>query len=144
MTQPTIAERPLPNPPPGPESDAFYAAAGEGRFLLRRCTACGKAHWYPRSLCPFCFGPTEWAEASGRATLYSFSPMRRASPPYTIAYVTLAEGPTMMTNLVDCDVDAIRIGQALRLVFKPSQDGTMVPCFTPDEADTVEPAPDLP
>ena len=34
--------------------------------------------------------------------------MRRAAEPYAIAYVTLAEGPTMMTNIVDCDLDAMR------------------------------------
>jgi hypothetical protein len=45
--------------------------------------------------------------------------------------VTLNEGPTMMTNIVDCDLDNIRIGQSVRLVFKPSDDGPPVPMFTP-------------
>ena len=47
--------------------------------------------------------------------------MRRAPPPYAIAYVTLDEGPTMMTGIVDCDLDAIRIGQPVRVVFKPDR-----------------------
>ena len=51
------------------------------------------------------------ATASGNGTIYTFSVMRRAKEPYAIAYVTLAEGPTMMTNIVDCDFDALRIGQ---------------------------------
>ena len=50
--------------------------------------------------------------------------------PYAIAYVTLAEGPTMMSNIVDCDLDAIRIGQRVRLVFKPAENGQPVPMFT--------------
>lgn len=129
-----MSDRALPNPPPGPESDAFYQAAAEGRFLIRRCTACGRPHWYPRSLCPFCFCATEWEQASGAGTIYSFSPMRRAAPPYTIAYVTLAEGPVMMTNLVDCHIDKVRIGQSVRLLFKPSENGTMLACFTTTEA----------
>jgi uncharacterized OB-fold protein len=45
--------------------------------------------------------------------------------------VTLEEGPTMLTNLVDCDLEAIRIGQAVRVVFKPSEGGPSVPMFTP-------------
>ena len=58
--------------------------------------------------------------------------MRRAPVPYAIAYVTLDEGPTMMTNIVDCDLDAIRIGQAVRVVFKPTEDGgPPVPMFSP-------------
>ena len=117
-------------PPASPESTTFYDAAATGKFLIRRCTVCSRPHWYPRAVCPFCFGATAWEEASGHGTLYSFSPMRRADPPFTIAYVTLAEGPTMMTNLVDCDIDALHIGQAVRLVFKPSA-GAPVPCFTP-------------
>jgi len=45
--------------------------------------------------------------------------------------VTLAEGPTMMTNIVDCDLNAIRIGQAVRVVFKATEDGPPVPMFAP-------------
>ena len=55
--------------------------------------------------------------------------------PYAIAYVTLAEGPTMMTNIVDCDLDKIRIGQPVRLVFKPTDGGPPVPMFTPHSRD---------
>lgn len=114
------------------ETQAFWEAAADGRFLLRRCTVCGKTHWYPRAICPFCFGDaTEWFEASGRGTIYSLSVMRRAEVPYAIAYVTLEEGPTMLTNIVDCDLDLLAIGQNVKLVFKPSEDGPPVPMFTP-------------
>lgn len=132
MNMSTATERILPSPPMNAEAEPFYAAAREGRFMLKRCTDCGKTHWYPRAVCPHCFSSnTEWVPGSGRGVIYAFSPMRRVDPPYTLAYVTLAEGPTMMTNLVDCDVDALAIGQSVRLVFKPSEDGTPVPCFTP-------------
>jgi uncharacterized OB-fold protein len=45
--------------------------------------------------------------------------------------VTLEEGVTMMTNIVDCDLDTIRIGQSVKVVYKPSDGGPPVPCFTP-------------
>ncbi len=127
-----MTDRSLPAPPQTPESAPFYAAAAAGRFLLRRCTQCGRTHWYPRALCPFCFGATAWEAHDGRGTIYSYSVMRRVTPNYAIAYVALAGGPTLMTNLVDCDFDALRIGQPVRLVFRPSADGTPVACFTPD------------
>ena len=63
--------------------------------------------------------------------IYSFSVMRRTAPPYAIGYVTLDEGPTMMTNLVECDFDALRIGQLVRLVLTASEGGVPVPCFQP-------------
>ena len=130
-----MGESPFPSPPVGAESEVFYAAAREGRFLVPRCSACGRAHWYPRSHCPFCDGAVAWEAASGAGTIYSFSVMRRAKPVTTIAYVTLAEGPTMLTSLIDCDVDALRIGQAVTLRWAPTQDpaGPPVPCFTPTE-----------
>ena len=103
-----MAKRKIPAPQPSPETQAFWDAAAQGRFLVRRCTACGKAHWYPRPMCPFCWSEkTEWVEASGRGRIYSYSVMRRAPEPYVVAYVTLAEGPTMLTNLIDCDFDAL-------------------------------------
>lgn len=119
------------DPPLTPESAPFFEAAREGRFLIRRCGGCGKTHWYPRAVCPHCLGLTAWEEASGQGAIYSYSVMRRADPPYVIAYVTLAEGPTMMTNLVACDMDGLAIGQEVELAWVPSANGTPVPCFKP-------------
>jgi uncharacterized OB-fold protein len=69
--------------------------------------------------------------ASGRGTVYSYSVMRRVPIPYALAYVTLAEGVSMMTNIVDGDLDAIRIGQPVTVAFKPSDGGPPVPMFRP-------------
>ena len=119
-------------PPVNPETQPFWDAAGDGKLLYKKCTACGEPHFYPRPHCPFCFSDkVEWQEASGRGTIYTYSVMRRAPVPYAIAYVELAEGPRMMTNIVDCDLDKIAIGQPVRLVFKPSEGGPPVPMFTP-------------
>jgi uncharacterized OB-fold protein len=127
------AERTIPAPPRNPETEPFFAAAVEGRFILRCCLGCGRFHWYPRSRCPFCMGATEWREAAGRGAIYSFSVMRRVKAPFALAYVELTEGPRMMTNIVDCDFDRLAIGQDVTLVFKLADDGTPVPCFTPVE-----------
>ena len=126
-----MTERKLPTPPMNPESEAFFKAAAEDRFLTRRCTACGKLHWYPRAVCPFCWGPTEWEEIARTGEIYSYSVMRKTNPPFATAYVTLDAGPTMLTNLVDCDFDALHIGQRVALVFKTAEGGAAVPCFTP-------------
>jgi uncharacterized OB-fold protein len=114
-----------------PENQPFWEAAAEGKFIVRKCAACGRVHWYPRAICPFCFSDkTEWVRASGRGTIYSYSVMRRVDEPYAIAYVTLEEGPTMLTNIVDCDFDALQIGQRVQLVFEVSEKGAPVPMFT--------------
>jgi uncharacterized OB-fold protein len=121
-------------PTPDPESQPFWDAARAGKFLVRKCNGCGKVHWYPRSICPFCASAdTVWTEGSGKGTIYTYTVMRRAKDgPYAVAYVELQEGPKMLTNIVDCDVDSIEIGQEVSLVFVPTtEDGPPVPCFRP-------------
>ncbi|MBB4714468.1 Zn-ribbon domain-containing OB-fold protein [Streptomyces luteogriseus] len=95
-----------------PEPDAFtrtyWDAAAEGRLLIRRCGACGRAHHYPREFCPHCWSEdVTWETASGRATLYTWSVVHRNDlppfaerVPYVAAVVELAEGPRMMTEIV--------------------------------------------
>ncbi len=113
-----------------PETAEFWKAAGEGRFLLRRCTACHETHWYPRAICPFCLGDTAWEETAGTGTIYSWTVMRRAPEPYAMAFVTLDAGPTMLADLVDVDLDGLAIGHTVRLVWSPTDGGPPVPSFT--------------
>jgi uncharacterized protein len=125
-------QRTIPAPPVNPETKRFWEAATAGTLLIKRCEACGELHYYPRPICPFCGGDrTTWVEVSGRGSIYSYSVFRRAPVPYAIAYVTLEEGPTMMTNIVDTDLDAIRIGQRVRVRFTPTDGGPPVPMFAP-------------
>lgn len=128
----TAEERLPPAPHATPETAPYWAAAARDTLLIKQCESCGAFHFYPRALCPFCFSDrTVWRVAAGTGTIYSFSVLRRVPVPYALAYVSLTEGPAMMTNIVDCDLDAIRIGQSVRVVFKPSASGQKVPMFTP-------------
>jgi uncharacterized OB-fold protein len=122
--------RVIPAPLVNAENKPYFDAAAGGKLLIKRCAACGEPHFYPRALCPHCFSErTEWREAAGTGTIYSYSVMRHGVP-FAIAYVMLDEGVAMLTNLVDCDVDALRIGQKVRVVFRPAEGGTMIPMFT--------------
>lgn len=121
--------RKIPKPMQLPETEAYWQAASEGRLLVKRCSACGEHHHYPRDICPFCLSDaTEWREAAGTGTVYSFSTMGQGDAAYTMALVTLDEGPTMMTNLVEGG--DWHIGQRVRVRFVPSEGGPPVPMFT--------------
>ena len=127
-----VEARKIPSPTVSVENEAFWNAARQGRFIIPTCSACGKAHWYPRAICPFCASDKiEWRAASGKGTIYTYSVMRRAKEPYAIAYVTLAEGPTMMTNIVDCDLDTVKVGQKVKVTFKKTEGGVSMPVFAP-------------
>lgn len=124
-------ERKIPAPMINPETEPFWAAAKEGRFLLPYCVDTGKAFWYPRQVSPFTLGKVEWKESKGTGTIYSVSVMKRAPEVYAIAYVKLDEGCTMMTNIVDCDFDKVAIGDRVQITWKPAEDGTPYPQFKP-------------
>ena len=125
-----MSQRNIPSPPMSGENEAFWAAANEGRLMIPRCKDTGQFFWYPRNLSPFTLSNNvELVEASGKGTIYTYSVMRRADPQYAIAYVTLEEGITMMTNIVDCDFDSLTVGQAVELDFYETENGQRVPVF---------------
>ena len=129
---PPVSSRRIPAPRVLPESQAFWTAADEGRLLLKKCNDCGEVHHYPRDICPHCLSAdTEWVQASGHGTVYSFSTMGKGEAAYTLAFVTLDEGVTLMTNLVDCDPSEVSIGDQVQVVFKPTDGGHAVPMFMP-------------
>jgi uncharacterized protein len=122
-----------PAPQGNPETKPFWDAAAAGKLLIKRCQGCGEAHYFPRALCPFCFSDnTVWEDSTGEGEIYAFSLMRKsATGPYAIGYVTLSEGLSVLTNFVDCDPGALKIGQKVKVVFKPSDGGPPLPFFTP-------------
>ena len=128
----TRTERSYPDPAVNLETEAYWAAAKAGKLLLKKCNGCGETHYYPRAICPHCMsGDTAWFEASGKGRIYTFSVMRRAKIPYVIAYVTLDEGVTMMSNIVDCDVDSVAIGQHVEVTFRATDGDQALPVFRP-------------
>jgi uncharacterized OB-fold protein len=50
---------------------------------------------------------------------------------YCIAYVKLDEGVTMLTNIVDCDLDTVKVGQKVKVTFKKTEGGVSMPVFAP-------------
>jgi uncharacterized protein len=137
----TTAVRPLPLP--DHRSQEFYAAAAEGRLLIQACDACGALQFYPRGHCVRCSGSAlSWRQASGRATLHTFSVLYRTPNvefaddlPYVLAIVDLEEGVRMTSRVVDVDLERLRCELPLQVVFRPlAEDGPVMPFFTEREA----------
>ncbi|MCP1465696.1 MULTISPECIES: Zn-ribbon domain-containing OB-fold protein [unclassified Pseudomonas] len=108
------------------ESAPFWDAANHDQLLLRRCLDTGQAYHYPRDHSPFTgTAATDWITASGNATLYSFT----YSAAQCLAYVTLDEGPTLL-SLIQCENPRhLRIGQRLKVAFAPTPSGQKIPVF---------------
>lgn len=121
--------RAMPAPARDPGNARFLAAAAERKLLYGYSPSSGRAHFPPRGFCPFSLAQdVEWREASGAGTIYSFS-IARQPEPYVLAYVTLAEGPTLLTNILGCAPEEVAIGAAVRLAFAEAEDGTLLPVF---------------
>lgn len=129
----TFQQRSIPAPAVDPDTQDFWDAARDHKLMIGQCQDCGETHYYPRHICPHCgSGKTSLLQAAGTGTIYSYSVMRRIPVPFAIAYVALAEGPIMMSNIVDCDFDQLAVGQAVKLVYVESEDdGPPVAMFTP-------------
>ena len=121
------------------ESRPFWDGLRDGKLLIKHCTACDAFHYYPRPFCPSCWSDdVEWYEASGRATVYTYStvyvndlPPFGPQVPYVAAVVELEEGPRMMTRLVDCTKDDITLGMPVEVTYTDLDDELKIAVFRP-------------
>ncbi|SEH18185.1 hypothetical protein SAMN04487967_3724 [Natronorubrum sediminis] len=132
------AWEPRPVPSVNPETEPFWSAAADGRFLVRECPDCGLVYHYPSVLCPDCFADAEWREATGSGTVYSFAIQRHLGSwpeddlPAVFAHVELEEGPRVITNIVDCPPEDVEVGMPVEVHFVPTEnDDVAVPVFAP-------------
>lgn len=117
--------------PSTPGTEPYWEAAKEGKLLLKYSKVDGKPHYYPRGICPYTFSTDlEWREAKGTGVIYTYSIMHAGKPPFVIAYVTLDEGVSMMTNIVDVPFEDVKVGMKVKVVFKDMDNGGKLPCFT--------------
>jgi len=125
---------------PAPDNAAlhYWRSAAQGKLVLQRCLTCGRFQFYPRALCAACAGETEWVEASGRGTLYTFTVIRQnhaeafaGLSPYAVGIIELEEGVRMMSNIVDCDVDRLEVGMALEVLLLQAADDVGLPFWRP-------------
>jgi uncharacterized OB-fold protein len=126
-------------PVPTPETRHFWEGCKAGELRLQRCRSCDQAYFPPRPFCPCCAShDVEVFTASGKATLYSYVINHRPRPdigtePHSIAVVQLAEGPRLMTNVVNCPQtpEALQLDMPLQVLFQKESDEIALPLFEP-------------
>lgn len=126
-------------PSPNALTEPYWQAAHQRELKLPRCESCTKFHFYPRSACPHC-GSTAlaWQAVSGKGEVYSYTVVHRAPSqgfaeqvPYVVAVVALAEGPHLMTRLIQVQAEAAHIGLRVQVEFEKQDDETTLPVFRP-------------
>jgi uncharacterized OB-fold protein len=108
----------------------YQALLEQGIFALPQCRSCGRLHYSPRVLCPYCGSNSlGWAQLSGDGTVYSTSTIApRDATPYAVVLVDLDEGPRLMSNVVGMPADEVRIGMRVRARIESRADAA-VPLF---------------
>lgn len=135
-------EIPKPLPQITPLTQRFWEAAAKKSLVVQRCQSCRSFTWCPRPHCAECGSDQlEWAEVSGRGTVYSFTTIREVvgrgsrgfekEIPFVVAWVDLDEGPRFVTNIVGCPIDKVTIGMAVEVVFEEAGPGIFLPKFRP-------------
>jgi uncharacterized OB-fold protein len=125
MTMATAYTKPLPRPLNPELTRPFWEAAKRHEFVMPRCKMCDHLFFYPRSECPRCFSANlEWVQVSGRGRLHTYTIVYqpanaafRDASPYIYAVVQLDEGPRMVSNVVQCNIDDVRADMPLEAVF---------------------------
>lgn len=134
-----MAEAKRARPVPTPETQHFWDGTRAGELRLQKCDDCSKTYFPPRPFCPGCGSrKVSIFKASGKGTLYSYVINHRPAapgftPPYAIAVVELAEGPRMMSNIVDCPQtpEALVLDMKLEATFEKLDDSITLPMFKP-------------
>lgn len=131
----TEYSKPLPNLTD--ENRPFWDACRAGRLSLQRCSPCGHLRYPISASCPRCLSAEfAWTEVCGRGTVFSYVVFHQAyhpgfkdDLPYNVALVQLEEGPRMYSNIVGTPNDAVRIGDAVEVVFDPVTPEVTIPRF---------------
>jgi uncharacterized OB-fold protein len=119
-------------------NEAYFAGSAQGELRLRVCQRCQARFRFAYHWCPSCWSQELGSTvASGRGTVTTFTIVYQ-SPypafddvvPYVLALVELEEGVRLMTNIVGCAPEAVRIGMPVKVTFE-QRENVALPMFTP-------------
>jgi len=114
----------------------FWQSLADGQLQLARCATCHAYRHPPRPVCDRCGGDHfEWVPSLGTGEVSSFTVVHRPTlpafadeVPYGAVVVRLDEDVFMVSQLVDCPIDALAVG--MRVEVAPTEcDGVVLPLF---------------
>lgn len=115
----------------------YWQAAKRHEFVAQQCRVCGYVHLPPGPACTNCLSADQdWVQLSGKGTIYSFGvyhqlwhPGFKEEIPYNVALIELAEGPRIISQVVDCTNDALSCGAPVEVTFEDITPNLTLPKF---------------
>ena len=115
----------------------WWEGIERGELLIQRCSDCGKLRHPPRPMCGDCQS-LRWdsVAARGRGVVYSHvvmhhPPIPGYGFPLAVALIELEEGTRLVSNVVGCTPEAVRIGMAVELEIQHVDEELRLPLFRP-------------
>ncbi len=131
----------IPKPLPVTDEDTkpFWDYCKKHELRAQKCLKCGGLYYPPSPLCPHCLSmDSEWVKLSGRGKVFTYIVAHRryhpgfsAELPYVVAVIETDEGLRILSNVIGCMPDAVRIDMPVEVVFEDASPEFALPKFRP-------------
>lgn len=119
------------------ESAPYWKACKEHKLMIQKNMSTGKFFFYPRAIAPGDpKAKIEWVHVSGKGKVHTFTIVRqnvvagfRDELPYVVAIIELEEGVQMMSNVVGCVPEEVKVGMAVKVQFEDVNEEISLPKF---------------
>ena len=101
-------------------------------LIGNQCGSCNRIFFPPKEACPECrrksIGKMNDLKLSGKGKIITFTIIHVApenfenQTPYPISVIELEEGPRITGQIVDCDINNIKIGMKVQSTFRKIQE----------------------
>ena len=135
----------LPLPTPEIWELPFWNFCRQRSLRFQACAVCGRVRHPPMPTCAICHSFKDtWVEAPDDPELYTFTivhhpshPSLKNAVPYNAAVVIFPslQSVRLVTNIVDCPNEDLRIGMPLSLAWEEALSGYVLPRFRPLSAE---------
>ena len=136
MSETAKAGRPVPKPNTYVDTTPFWEGAKRKELFLQYCKDTGRFQHYPRPVSIYTGSRNlEWRKVSGRGKIYANTVIRIPGPgidgrlPLPVVTVDLEEGARILGNIIDSNVEQIKIGTAVEVAWDHLADDIYYPAF---------------
>lgn len=101
-------------------------------IIGNKCGSCERVFFPPREACPHCrrksLGKMEDIKLRGKGEIVTYTIIHvgpeafEKQVPYPVAIIKLEEGPQITAQIVDCNIDEVKIGMKVENTFRRIQE----------------------
>jgi len=117
---------------------AFWEAAKRHELMAFRCLNCGTFYSLPTDCIACDNSRMDWVKVSGKGQVFTYAiyhqlyhPAWKGDIPYNVSWIKLDEGPVIMSNVIECKNEDLRIGLPVEVVFDDVTEEVTLPKFRP-------------